>query len=172
MKTSLFATLATFALAMPALAQDAAGDPAKGEAEFKKCKACHMIQAPDGTDIVKGGKTGPNLYGVVGRPYAAEEGYKYGEGLIELAEKNPDDVWNVEHLVEYITDPTAYVKKYTEDTAAKSKMTFKLAKNQADVVAFLAQHSPDAGAAGGGDAAAAAPAAGGDAAAAAPAATN
>ncbi|MFC0339292.1 c-type cytochrome [Paracoccus niistensis] len=173
MKTSLFATLATFALAMPALAQDAAGDPAKGEAEFKKCKACHMIQAPDGTDIVKGGKTGPNLYGVVGRPYAAEEGYKYGEGLIELAEKNPDQVWDTAHLVEYITDPTAYVKEHTGDTAAKSKMTFKLAKNQADVVAFLAQHSPDAGAAAGGDAAApAAPAAGGDAAAAAPAATN
>lgn len=172
MKTSLFATLATFALAMPALAQDAAGDPAKGEAEFKKCKACHMIQSPDGTDIVKGGKTGPNLYGVVGRPYAAEEGYKYGEGLIELAEKNPDQVWDNAHLIEYITDPTAYVKKHTGDTAAKSKMTFKLAKNQADVVAFLAQHSPDAGAAAGGDTAAAAPAAGGDAAAATAAATN
>ena len=52
MKISLYATLATLALAMPAAAQDAAaGDAAKGEAEFKKCKACHMIQAPDGTDI-------------------------------------------------------------------------------------------------------------------------
>lgn len=160
MKTSLLATLATFALAMPALAQDAAGDAAKGEAEFKKCKACHMIQAPDGTDIVKGGKTGPNLYGVVGRPYAAEEGYKYGEGLIELAEKNPDHVWDAEHLIAYVTDPTAYVKKHTGDKAAKSKMTFKLAKHQADVVAFLAQHSPDAGAAGAAPAADAAPAAG------------
>lgn len=154
MKTSLIATLATLALTLPVAAQDAAGDPAKGESEFKKCKACHMIQAPDGTDIVKGGKTGPNLYGVVGRPYAAEEGYKYGEGLLELAEKNPDQVWDAEHLVEYVTDPTAYVKSHTGDTAAKSKMTFKLNKNQADIVAFLAQHSPDAAAAGG-DAAAA-----------------
>ena len=39
----------------------------RGEKEFNKCKACHTIQAPDGTDVVKGGKTGPNLYGVVGR---------------------------------------------------------------------------------------------------------
>jgi len=167
MKTSLIATLATLALSLPAAAQDLAGDPAKGEAEFKKCKACHMIQDDSGTDIVKGGKTGPNLYGVFGRPYAAEEGYKYGEGLLELAEKNPDHVWNEEHLIAYVTDPTAYVKEHTGDKAAKSKMTFKLNKNQADVVAFLAQHSPNAAAAAGGDAAAA----GGDAAA-APAATN
>ena len=36
-----------------------------------------MVQAPDGTDIVKGGKTGPNLYGVVGRKAGSEEGFKY-----------------------------------------------------------------------------------------------
>lgn len=163
MKTSLIATLATLALTLPVAAQDAA----KGESEFRKCKACHMIQDEAGNDIVKGGKTGPNLYGVVGRPYASEEGYKYGAGLLELAEKNPDQVWDEEHLIAYITDPTGYVKEQTGDSAAKSKMTFKMNKNQADVVAFLAQHSPNAGAAAGGDAAAA----GGDAAA-APAATN
>ena len=170
MKTRLFATLATLALAMPAVAQDLTGDPAKGESEFKKCKACHMIQDEAGTDIVKGGKTGPNLYGVFGRPYAAEEGYKYGEGLLELAEKNPDQVWNEEHLIAYISDPTGYVKEHTGDASAKSKMTFKLNKNQADVVAFLAQHSPNAAAAAAAPAsdAAAAPAAD----AAAPAAAN
>ena len=165
MKTSLFATLATLALSLPAVAQDAAGDPAKGEAEFKKCKACHMIQDEAGTDIVKGGKTGPNLHGVVGRKPAAEEGYKYGEGLIELATAKPDMVWDQESLIAYVTDPTAYLKEQTGDPAAKSKMTFKLNKNQADIVAFLAQHSPNAGAAAAGGAA------GGDAAA-APAATN
>lgn len=160
MKTSLIATLATLALSLPAVAQDLSGDASKGEAEFKKCKACHMIQDDSGTDIVKGGKTGPNLYGVYGRPYASEEGFKYGEGLLELAEKNPDQVWNEEHLIAYVTDPTAYVKEHTGDPKAKSKMTFKLNKNQADIVAFLAQHSPNAataegGAAAGGDAAAA-----------------
>ena len=30
----------------------------EGEKEFKKCKSCHMIVADDGTEIVKGGKTG------------------------------------------------------------------------------------------------------------------
>ena len=43
MKYALIA--ATALLASPAFAQDAA----KGEAEFKKCKACHAIIADDGT---------------------------------------------------------------------------------------------------------------------------
>lgn len=62
MKTMIAATATLVALAMPALAQDAA----KGEKEFNKCKACHMI-ASDSETIVKGGKIGPNLHGVIGR---------------------------------------------------------------------------------------------------------
>ena len=60
--------LSFVAFAAPALAS---GDAAKGESDFKKCKACHAIVADDGTEIVKGGKVGPNLYGVVGRAAAS-----------------------------------------------------------------------------------------------------
>lgn len=155
MKTSLYATLAVFALALPAMAQDA-GDPAKGESEFKKCKACHMIQSPDGTDVVKGGKVGPNLYGVVGRKAGTAEGFKYSDALVKLGEAG--EVWTTEDLASYITDPNKYVEDKVGDKSLKTKMTFKLAKNQADVVAFLAQHAPDAVAAPAADAAA--PAAG------------
>ncbi len=155
MKTSLIATLAALTLALPAMAQDA-GDAAKGEKEFNKCKACHMVQAPDGTDIVKGGKTGPNLYGVVGRKAGTEEGFKYSDALIKLGEAG--EVWNTADLEHYITDPNSYVEEKVGDKSLKTKMTFKLKKNQADVIAFLAQHSPDAGAAPA-DAAAAEPAA-------------
>ena len=141
MKISLYATLATLALAMPAVAQDAAaGDAAKGEAEFKKCKACHMIQAPDGTDIVKGGKTGPNLYGVVGRKAGTEDGVKYSEALIKLGEAG--EVWTPEDLEHYITDPNKYVEEKVGDPKLKTKMTFKLNKNQADIAAYLASASP------------------------------
>ncbi|MCV2448334.1 c-type cytochrome [Paracoccus sp. DMF] len=144
MKTSIYATLAATFLALPAMAQDA-GDPAKGEKEFKKCKACHMIQSPDGSDVVKGGKTGPNLYGVVGRKAGTEEGFKYSDALIKLGEAG--EVWTPEDLEHYITDPNKYVAEKVGDKSLKTKMTFKLTKNQADVVAFLAQHSPEAGAA-------------------------
>jgi cytochrome c len=143
MKTSIHAVLAATLLALPATAQDA-GDPANGEKEFRKCKACHMIQAPDGTDVVKGGKTGPNLYGVVGRKAGTEAGFKYSDALVKLGESG--EVWTTEDLAHYITDPNKYVEDKVGDKSLKTKMTFKMAKKQADVVAFLAQSS--AGAAG------------------------
>ena len=139
MKISLYATLAMFALAVPAAAQDAAGDPVKGEKEFNKCKACHMIQSPEGEDIVKGGATGPNLYGIVGRPAAAQEGYKYSEALIAL--KDAGEVWTVEDLAAYMTDPNKFVQEKTGDSSARTKMTFKLNKNQEDIAAYLATFS-------------------------------
>ena len=45
----------------------ATGNAEAGEKVFNKCKACHMIQDAEGTDIVKGGRTGPNLYGLYTR---------------------------------------------------------------------------------------------------------
>ncbi|MDO5604584.1 MAG: cytochrome C [Paracoccus sp. (in: a-proteobacteria)] len=144
MKTSLIATLTVLALSAPTLAQDVAGDAAKGEKEFNKCKACHMIQDADGNDIIKGGKTGPNLWNIVGSKFGAEEGFKYGDGLLKLAEAYPDAVWDVYSLKAYVTDPTGYLDEYSGDPKAKSKMTFKLTRNQDDLVAYLLSVSPDA----------------------------
>ena len=140
MKTALIGALLGV-IALPALAQDA-GDPAAGEKEFKKCKACHMIQSDDGEDIVKGGKTGPNLYGIIGRPAGAEDGFKYSDALQEL--KDSGEVWNEEDLAAYIADPNSFVQEKTGDEKAKTKMTFKLNKNQADVAAYLASVAPAA----------------------------
>jgi len=128
----LFAGLAALALAIPALAQDAA----KGESEFKKCKACHMIVAPDGTEIVKGGKVGPNLYGIVGAAVASQEDFKYSDSIAAVGASGL--VWDEAELAAYMTDPKAWLVEKTGDSAAKTKMTFKLAKNQADVTAYLA----------------------------------
>lgn len=152
MKIAIYATLAAATFALPALAQDAAN----GEKEFRKCKACHMIQSPDGTDVVKGGKTGPNLYGVVGRKAGTQEGFKYSDALVKLGEAG--EIWTTADLEAYITDPNKYVEEKVGDASLRTKMTFKMAKNQADVVAFLAQHSPDAGAAPAAEPAADAPA--------------
>jgi cytochrome c len=129
---SLILTLSALSLAAPALA----ADPAKGESDFKKCKACHAIVAPDGTEIQKGGKTGPNLYGVIGRPVASYPDFKYGEGILEVGAKGV--VWDEANLAAYVADPTAWLKEASGDPAARSKMTFKLAKGGEDMAAYLA----------------------------------
>ncbi|MCB2124454.1 MAG: cytochrome C [Rhodobacteraceae bacterium] len=131
MKTKLIAIAAALALAGPAFAE---GDAAKGESEFKKCKACHAIVADDGTEIVKGGKTGPNLYGVIGRAVASVPDFKYGDGILAVGATGM--VWDEALLAEYVVDPTAFVD--THGGSGKSKMTFKLAKGGEDIAAYLA----------------------------------
>ena len=131
MKLAIISAVACVALATPLFAE---GDAAKGEKEFKKCKACHMIVAADGTEIVKGGKTGPNLYGVIGRPVASEEGFKYSDGILAVGATGA--VWDEASLAEYVLDPTAYID--THGGGGKSKMTFKLTKGGEDVAAYLA----------------------------------
>lgn len=132
MKYSLIAATAAALLAAPAFA----GDAAVGEAEFKKCKSCHGIVADDGTAIQKGGKTGPNLYGVIGRQIGAAADFKYGEDIVAAGADG--SVWDEASLAAYLTDPAAWLKEKTGNAGAKSKMTFKLKAKQEDVAAYLA----------------------------------
>ena len=129
-----------FAAATLATAAFAEGDAAKGESVFKKCKSCHMIVSPDGDEIMKGGKTGPNLYGVVGRVAGSEEGFKYGDGLKDAM--TAGFVWTEEAIAEYVVDPKAYNDHH--GWTAKTKMTFKLKSGGEDVAAYLASVAPAA----------------------------
>ena len=133
MKTTLLASaVAALALAVPAHAE---GDAAKGEKEFGKCKSCHMVVAPDGTEVVKGGKTGPNLWGLDGKAVGSTAEFKYGESI--LAAGAAGKVWDEDSLADYVTDPTGWLKEATGDDGAKSKMTFKLTKGAEDMAAYL-----------------------------------
>ena len=124
--------VAAAALAAPSFA----GDPAAGEDTFKKCKACHSVIGADGTEIQKGGKTGPNLFGVIGRAVASDPDFKYGDGLLAVGATGA--VWDEASLAAYVADPGAWVKEKSGDEAAKSKMSFKLATGGEDVAAYLA----------------------------------
>ena len=136
MKSTLLASaVAALAMAIPAHAQDVAA----GEKEFGKCKSCHMVVAPDGKEIVKGGKTGPNLYGVIGRA-AGSTDFKYGASLKAAGEKGL--VWDAASLAAYTVDPAKFLKEYLGDDKAKSNMTFKLKKGGEDIAAWLASVAP------------------------------
>ncbi|MEO5616089.1 MAG: cytochrome C [Cypionkella sp.] len=132
---------AAFASALIALAQFttpalAEGDAGKGEKLFNRCKACHSIIAPDGTAKQMGGKTGPNLYGVIGRPIGSYPEFKYGTGLLALNAKG--DVWDEAKLAAYISNPTAWVKEESGDASLSAKMAFKMASGAEDMAAYLA----------------------------------
>lgn len=109
-----------------------AADVAKGEKLFKKCVACHTVDA--------GGrnKVGPNLFGIIGRKLGVAEGYKYSKSYVSAGESGIS--WTEDTLFEYLADPRAYVRKATNDPKARSKMVFKLKKesDRKDVISYLA----------------------------------
>jgi cytochrome c len=84
----------------------AAADPAKGEAGFAKCKACHTINQGGANGI------GPNLYGIVGKPIGKHAaGFAYSA---DLAGKGGN--WDFANLNAWLTSP----KKFASGT----KMSF------------------------------------------------
>ena len=99
----------------------AMGDIAHGEKVFKKCSACHMIQA-DGKNMI-----GPNLWGVIGRKAGAVQDYSYSKALVAYA-KN----WSFEEMNGFLIKPQKHIKG--------TKMAFaglRKEKDRASVILYL-----------------------------------
>ena len=79
----------------------ALGDINHGEKVFKKCSACHSIEAGGGNKI------GPALYNVVGRKIAAVTDYKYSKALVDY-KKN----WSFEELNGFFNKTSKMDKRY------------------------------------------------------------
>lgn len=136
--------LALAFVAAPVLAQDApTGDAEAGAKVFNKCQTCHVIVNEAGETLAgKAGKTGPNLYGLPGRALGGYPDFKYGETIVALGAGGA--VWNEADFIAYVADPVKFLKEKSGDSKAKSKMSFKLPKEQEakDVYAFIASLSP------------------------------
>ncbi|MDG5495561.1 MULTISPECIES: cytochrome c family protein [Azospirillaceae] len=118
-------TALTTALALTAgiTAAQAAGDPAKGEKVFARCKVCHAVEA----NAPK--KVGPPLHGLFGRHTASIEGFAYSDAL-----KKADFVWSQDKLDQWLTKPQAFLPG--------NKMAFPGVPNpedRADLIAYLEQ---------------------------------
>jgi len=143
MKRTLIAAFVAGFAALPAYADGhATGDADAGKKVFNKCKSCHTIADPEGDVILKGGKTGPNLFGLPGRAAGAADFKRYKKSLVAAGEAGL--AWDEEQFVAYVADPTKYLKAYLDDSKARSGMTFKLKKEEdaANVWAFIASVSP------------------------------
>jgi len=142
MKFKIATTLAASILATTAFADGhlGSGDVEAGESEFRKCKSCHMIVADDGTEIVKGGRTGPNLYGIIGRQAGSVEDFRYGDSLVAAGEAGL--VWDEENFVAYVQDPKGFLAETLDDKGARSKMSYRLRSGMEDVYSYLASVGP------------------------------
>lgn len=128
-KTGIMALAGLFLMATTAFAD---GDAAKGEGVFKKCKACHKIG--------EGAKnaTGPLLNNVIGRVAGTVDGYSYKPSMVAAGAAGL--IWTEELVADYLEDPKAFLRAFLNDSAASTKMTLKLKKedDREDVAAYLA----------------------------------
>lgn len=131
--------LAPFALTLlfaPAGVAEA-GDPARGEQDFRACAACHSL-------VPNHNMTGPSLAGVVGRKAGTLASFqRYSPAL-----KSSDVVWSEQTLDAWLTKPSSFIPG--------SRMLFEgidKAQIRADLIAYLkqatassqAQHGPAVG---------------------------
>ena len=89
------------AAATPALAD---GDSANGEKVFRKCKACHAVEAGKN-------KVGPTLHNIVGRTAGTVEGFRYSDAMTAFGEAG--NVWDDATLSAYLEKPKDVVPKTT-----------------------------------------------------------
>ena len=112
--------IVSVALLLPAGLAMADGDPVAGAKVFKKCMACHTATEPTN-------KVGPSLMGIIGRPVASVEGYKYSSAMTAFGEGK---VWDEAELTAYLPKPQALVKG--------TKMAFAGLKSEDDIANVIA----------------------------------
>lgn len=142
LRTALY-TVAVLAAGPTWAGGHATGDAAAGEKAYRQCQSCHELVADDGTEIVKGGNTGPNLWGLPGNAAAGVEGFKYKKSLLAAGEGGL--VWDEANFVAYLKNPTAYLKEVTGDSKARSGMAFRVRKDEdaLNIWAYIASVSPE-----------------------------
>ena len=97
-----------------------AGDAAKGEKVYRKCKACHALEPGKN-------KIGPTMHAVFGRTAGSVEGFKYSKAM-----KASGIVWDETTIAAYLADPKGYIPK--------NRMAFaglKKEKDRDDLIAYL-----------------------------------
>lgn len=98
----------------------ASADVEKGSKVFRKCSACHKLEA--GANAA-----GPYLHNVVGRDVAAADGFAYSGALVAVA-----DVWSVENLNGFLENPKGYAPGTSMGFAGLGKP-----QDRANVIAYL-----------------------------------
>lgn len=102
------------------------GDAQNGEKVFKKCLQCHTVGKGEAHKI------GPNLWDIVGKPYAHEADFPYSTAFKDLKAKT----WTFDDLNHFLYKP----KKHVSGT----KMSFvglKDDQERADVILYLRNQS-------------------------------
>ena len=103
----------------------ALGDIEHGKKVFKKCAACHSVNAGGGNKI------GPKLWNVMFRPVGAVSDYKYSKALTDYGKE-----WSWEEMNGFLIKPAKWIKGTKMAYAGLRKE-----KDRASVIKYLNENS-------------------------------
>jgi cytochrome c len=115
------------AIALASSSAFADGNADKGKKVFKKCKACHSMDAGKN-------KMGPSLAGIIGRKAGTADGYKKYKAL-----KGANFSWDEATIGEFVQNQ----KKFLKSKGLKTKIAMRVkikAKDVDDLLAYLKSH--------------------------------
>lgn len=101
----------------------AEGDVEKGKSVFKRCAACHVVDAEKN-------KAGPHLVGIIDRKAGVVEGFNYSKPLMSKAEEGL--VWDKASLDKYLEKPKDFIPKGKMAFAGLSKP-----EDRVNIIAYL-----------------------------------
>ncbi|WP_071795560.1 c-type cytochrome [Natronohydrobacter thiooxidans] len=101
------------------------GSAVADEARWRDCRTCHTVEAPDGNVLARGGRSGPNLYGIARRPLASASGFAFYSNDMRAAAATGAR-WSEENFVAYLAGPDEFLRRVTGDDNAQSGMHVEL----------------------------------------------
>ncbi len=117
---------------LPLMGQGARAD----ERLWANCRTCHAITAPDGTQLARGGRSGPNLYGLAGRPIGSDPAFRlYSNALASLGASGRQ--WNEGDFVAYLANPDQFLQAATGDPSVQSDMHVDMRQGGAALWGYL-----------------------------------
>lgn len=113
-----------------------AGQAIADEARWRDCRTCHAVEAPDGTVLARGGRSGPNLFGIANRPLASDGGFRfYSDDLRAAAATGAR--WTEENFVTYLASPDQFLRNVTSNSGAQSGMHVELRSGSRELFNWL-----------------------------------
>ena len=107
-----------------------------GERLWADCRTCHAVTAPDGTVWARGGRSGPDLYAISGRPAAADGDFAFYSPAMRAAGA-AGLRWSEDNFVAYLANPDQFLRAVTGDPQASAEMHVQIGQGGREIYQYL-----------------------------------
>ncbi|MCC5960001.1 MAG: cytochrome C [Rhodobacteraceae bacterium] len=107
-----------------------------GDRMWSDCRTCHTVTAPDGSVLARGGRSGPNLYGIAGRTAGADGDFRFYSDAMRAARAG-GVTWTRDNFVAYLANPEQFLRSATGNAEARADMHVELRQGAAALFDYL-----------------------------------